>query len=333
MKRLAMCVLAAVLFLVQSCDPMERRPPLKVSRLLMGTLVEITVVAPREKALEAAHAVVEEIKRVEALSTFHKPSPLGEVNERAGRGPFKADAEILDLIGRSLEAARETDGAFDPTIGALTRLWNFSAGAPRVPAAEEIKEALRKVGWDKVKLDRAAGTIELPMPGMALDLGGIAKGYALDRAGLALKKLGVKNALVNAGGDVLVMGEKEPGLAWRVGIQDPRSPREVMGLVHAVNCVVVTSGDYERRMEVNGKTYHHILDPRTGYPTEGLQSVTVVAEEGWRADALSTGVFVLGMQKGAAVIAATNKEAALLVDADTKRVAPENAKGLFEIRR
>jgi thiamine biosynthesis lipoprotein len=300
----------------------------------MGTLVEITVAAPRERALEAAQAVIDEIKRVEDLASFHKDSKLAKVNAHAGKGPVKTDPELLALIENALDCARETQGAFDPTIGPLTRLWNFSGGGdPRLPSPEEIGQAREKVGWSRIRMDREAGTVEAPDEGMALDLGGIAKGYALDRARSALERLGVRNALVNAGGDVLILGEKDPGLPWRVGIQDPRSPKEIMGLVHASDCFVVTSGDYERRIEVNGKTYHHILDPRTGYPAEGVRSVTVKAPQGWLADGLSTGVFVLGAEKGGDLIKRLQGTAALIVNAQGISVTVKNDEGLFELRR
>jgi FAD:protein FMN transferase len=182
-------------------------------------------------------------------------------------------------------------------------------------------------------VDRTAGTIELPATGMALDLGGIAKGYALERAAAVLKRFGIRNALVNAGGDVLVLGEKQSGVPWRVGIQDPRAPKDVLGMVHTQNRFVLTSGDYERRLEVGGKIYHHILDPRTGFPAEGLQSVTVVADDARRADGLSTGVFVLGLEKGTALINGLRGTAALLVDAHGQTTISKNAQGLFELRR
>ena len=191
----------------------------------MGTLVQVTIPGAEATAKAVAEDIFSELKRVEDLTSFHKPSGLTKINDQSGNGPIKADPELLSLIGESLRFAKETQGAFDPTVGPLTRLWNFSAGDPRLPSGSEITAALAKIGWRRVTIDSTAGTITLPDPGMALDLGGIAKGYALQRAAAIIRKRGISAALVNAGGDVLVVGEREPGKPWRIGVQDPRNER------------------------------------------------------------------------------------------------------------
>jgi thiamine biosynthesis lipoprotein len=174
-------VTAAAALLISSCANTEPVALHKSSRLLMGTLVEITIPGEEKTAKAATEAIFSELKRVEDLTSFHKPSELTRINDQAGNGPVKANAELLSLIGESLRFAKETHGAFDPTVGPLTQLWNFSGGDPRLPTQPEITAALAKIGWRRVKIDSEAGTIELPDRGMALDLGGIAKGYALQR--------------------------------------------------------------------------------------------------------------------------------------------------------
>jgi thiamine biosynthesis lipoprotein len=190
-----------------------------------------------------------------------------------------------------------------------------------------------KVGWSRVKLDASEGTILMPQPGMALDLGGIAKGYALDRAAKVLQKHGVSSALVNAGGDVLVVGEKEPGKPWRIGVQDPRNPREVIAVAALKDRVIMTSGDYERFFVQDGKRYHHILNPATGNPAEGAQSVTVVASSGLVAEPLGATVFVKGVEAGLKYIQSLSGVEALVVDSQGQIHMTLGARTLFELKR
>lgn len=318
---------------LSSCSDTGSASLHKSSRLLLGTLVEVTVSGQPDKAGMAVQAVLDEMKRVEDLTSFHKPSGLTAVNDAAGTGPVKADAELLDLIVTSLRIAEKTGGAFDPSVGVLSRLWSFSAGEPRLPDQSEITDALTRVGWNRIKVDRAAGTIILPEKGMALDLGGIAKGYALDRARAVLKQHGIGSALVNAGGDVLVMGEKEPGKPWRVGVQDPRNPREVAAVVAVKDRFILTSGDYERFFVKDEKRYHHILDPKTGYPAEGVQSVTLVAPSGVQAEPLGATVFVKGIADGLKYVQSLGDVEAMVVDANGEVHLAPSASSVFQLKQ
>jgi len=315
-RNITSLILFAMLSLpfLSSCSGTSSAALHKSSRLLLGTLVEVSIPGNPEKAASAAQAVFDEIKRIEDLTSFHKPSALTAINDAAGAGPVKADAELLGLIATSMRTAEKTGGAFDPTVGALSRLWSFSAGEPRLPERSEIDDALTRVGWNRVRVDPPAQTIGLSKKGMALDLGGIAKGYALDRAREVLKEHGIADALVNAGGDVLVMGEKEPGKPWRVGVQDPRNPREVVAVVAVKDRIILTSGDYERFFDKDGKRYHHILDPKTGYPAEGVQSVTSVATSGVQAEPLGATVFVKGIEDGLKYVQSLGDVEALVID-------------------
>lgn len=325
-------VALSVAVLAASCVG-DGSPPLhKVGHLLMGTYVQITVVGEGEKVRAAAQAAVDELRRVENLTSFHKPSALTSLNEEAGSGEYRPDPELLNLVRVSVDFARDTAGAFDPTVGPLSRLWDFSGDQPRVPPENLVREALKKVGWNKVRIDGNPGTIRFSEKGTALDLGGIAKGYALDRAGAVLKERGIAGALVNAGGDILAVGEKAPGSPWRVGIQDPRNPNGIVAVVPLKNRVVVTSGDYERFVIKDGKRYHHLLDPKTGFPAEGLQAVTIIAETGVTADALATAVFVLGPDKGMKLVEDTPRAEALLINASGEFRMSSGAAKLIELR-
>lgn len=305
----------------------------KVNRLLMGTLVEVTVAGAGDQVKSVTQAILDEIQRVENLTSFHKPSALTAMNDNAGREPIRCEPELLDLVRQSLEMARLTGGAYDPTIGPVSKLWSFSGGQPRLPSPSEIADALTRVGWERVKIDTQAGTISLPEAGMALDLGGIAKGYALDKALEVIRRSGVKAALVNAGGDIVAVGEKAPGKPWRVGVQDPRRGDAIKAVVSLKDRFIVTSGDYERFFVQDGKRYHHILNPHTGYPAEGLSSVTIIANKGSATEALAVAVSVLGAEKGLKLIEATPGVHAMLIDTAGEIRMSRGAEGMFEVRK
>ncbi len=327
--RLIVLISLATLFC--SCSAAPPEDLYKETRFLMGTFVEVTVKDTRDKARQAVRAVFDELRRVEDLTSFHKPSDLTKVNASAGSGAMQSDPELVALINASLNFARETKGAFDPTLGPLSKLWNFSGGDPRLPEDSEIQSALAKKGWRRVKTDTTAGTVTLPDEGMSLDLGGIAKGYSLDRASKVLKELGVRAALINAGGDILAVGEKSPGKPWRIGVQDPRNPKGLVAVAEIRDKVIVTSGDYERFFLRDGKRYHHILNPETGYPATGLQSVTIIAPYGVTADAMATATFGLGVKRGLDYVENTPGVEGFMIDADGKRFLSSGAKDFLKL--
>ncbi len=303
----------------------------KETRFLMGTFVEVSVKGTKDKAKQAVQAVFDEMRRVEDLTSFHKPSDLTKINTAAGTGIVRVPRELTALVNESLKFARESDGAFDPTLGPLAKIWNFSGGEPRLPEDSEIKRALKKKGWKLVKTDTTAATVALPEREMSLDLGGIAKGYSLDRAGSVLKKLKIHAALVNAGGDILALGEKSPGKPWRIGVQAPRNPGGLVAVASLKDRVIVTSGDYERFFLRAGKRYHHILNPATGYPATELRSVTIIARDGLRADAMATAVFGLGVKGGLQYVENTPDVEGFLIDAKGKMFLSSGAKDFLEV--
>ncbi len=324
--------LFAVMTIACSCSP-DKPTMRKSTRLLMGTYVDVSVFGDAERARDATNAAFDEMKRIEDLTSFHKPSELTAINDRAGQGPCKPNAEVLGIISDALKIAEQTGGAFDPTIGAVSRLWRFSGQEEtRVPAPEEIKDALTKVGYSKVRLDLANSTIELTESGMALDLGGITKGYALNRCRIILKELGISSALINIGGDILAVGGKEPDKPWRIGVEDPRDKNSMVAVTELSDQMIFTSGDYERYIEVAGKRYHHILDPKTGYPAEGARSVTVVGKPGVTLQPFGTATFVMGIERGLQFIESKLHLSALLVDGDGKIHMTKGAEEIFQLK-
>jgi thiamine biosynthesis lipoprotein len=247
-------------------------------------------------------------------------SEISDVNNSAGITPAKVHPEVLDVIENTLRYAELSGGAFDPSIGPLVKLWKIGEDDARLPAEDEIRETLPLVNWRDVVVDREAGAVFLRRPGMRLDLGGIAKGYAADEAVRIIEKYRVKSAIIDLGGNVFAYGEK-PGkwpwqkLPWRIGIQNPLENRgQYFAVMELRNKTAVTSGVYERFLEVDGKRYHHILSTQNGYPVESsLLSVTIIADRSMDADALSTSIFALGWEKGAALVESLDGAGAVFV--------------------
>ena len=282
---------------------------------VMGTDLVIEVAGPDPAALEAAiDAAFAELVRVEDVMTDWRDSPLMRMNAAAGTGPVKVPEELARLVARSLLIAEATGGAFDPTFKSAGQLWDFKAKPPRIPSDEAIAEALTHVGWQKVKVDLAASTVELPK-GTAIGLGGIAKGYGVDRAMEVLMERGIQHAIVNAGGDLKALG-KRIDQPWRVAVKHPRDRERVLAVIPVSNVCLVTSGDYERFFEHEGVRYHHILDPRSGRPSRGCMSATVLAPDAAFADAVATALCVLTPEEGLAVVAKLPRVHALVVGLD-----------------
>ncbi len=241
-------------------------------------------------------------------------------NNKGIRKTYSASTEIVDVIKTSLTVSQETNGAFDVTIAPLIRLWGFGEQQQSVPSAKDIIASRKKVNWKTLEVI-SENTIAL-QAGQSIDVGGIAKGYAADLAAATLKKLGVSHALIDFGGNIRTVGTRKPnGDMWRIGIQAPfENIGSIIGSVLVEETSVVSSGVYERFFEQDGKKYFHIIDSATGYPANnGLLSVTIITNNGMRADGLSTGVFVLGLERGMALIESTKNTEAIFID-DAKSV-------------
>ena len=301
----------------ETTNPDSNQQPKTRSRRLrvMGTELVIQVFGTKVEKLETAlDAAVEEIQRVEDLMTDWRPSPLLDLNARAGEGPTQTPLEIVRILRQAKEIHAYTGGAFDPTYAAVGKLWDFKRVPPQTPTKEQVAAALPFVDASRLVIDLEKRTVAIPA-GMSIGLGGIAKGYGVDRAMAILLEHGLEHAMVNAGGDLKALGKKN-GKLWEIAIKHPRDAERVIAVIPISNTCVVTSGDYERFFELDGVRYHHILDPRTGFPSTGAISATVVAPEAAMADAFATALCVLGAEKGIPLIEAVPRVEALIVDLD-----------------
>ena len=284
----------------------------------MDTVMQLRAYGPEaEAALAQAEA---EIYRLEGeLSCRDEHAALSRLNE-AGGGTVSE--ETAALLQTALTLCEKTGGAYDPSLGALSQVWGFSTGVYRVPEPDVLAAAMQRSGAKHVKLDGCAVTLE---NGVQLDLGGIAKGYTAGRVRAMLRDAGVTSAIVSLGGNVAAVGKKPDGSAWTVGLQDPDEPEAYFGTVSIEDACVVTSGAYQRYFEENGVRYHHILKLMTGCPAEsGLKSVSIVAEDDTLADALSTALFVMGLDAGAELQKSSGLsfEAVFVTDENTVWITP-----------
>jgi len=306
-------------FTVCACAP-QKDKMIKKSRILMDTQVTVTVISPsRDSAEKAIDAAFSEIEKIEALTNFYAAgSEISLINKNAGVSATKVSPEILELIGKALSISEKTDGAFDATIGAVKKLYDFHKKI--LPEESILRKKLALVNYRDVIIDRSGSTIFLKKQGMFIDAGGIAKGYAADKAVNTLKKQGIISGLVAIAGDIKAFGKKPDGKPWQIGIRNPRAEKQQDDIVATLplsDMAISTSGDYERFFLVGGVRYHHLLDPKTGSPAERCRSVTVVAPEGAFADSFATAVFVLGPEKGVKVLEAAGLDG-LIVDSEGK---------------
>ena len=283
----------------------------------MGTL--ITVELWHEDAGQAQAlitAVMDEMHRIDDLMSTYKPdSELSRVNARAAQEPVVVSRELFDLVIKALAFSEVTNGAFDITYASAGKYYDYRKGIK--PTAAQLAQALPAIDYRHVKVDRAHNSIAFSRPGVRIDLGGIAKGYAVDRSIAILRKAGVGNALVSAGGDTRVIGERW-GRAWKVGIRDPRKPDGVVTMIPLKNLAISTSGDYERFFIKDGVRYHHILNPDTGKSTHAVHSASIIGSDATTTDALSTSIFVMGVRKGLQLIDSLPDNEAVIIDSQGK---------------
>lgn len=265
----------------------------------MGSFFEISAYGDREACSNGMTAAFAEIARVERLLSVYRPeSGLSRVNAFAGKGALAVDPELFDLLARSIGAAEKSGGAFDPTAGPLIRLWGFGPGGERSapPDEKEIAPLLDRIGFRQIRL--AAGRVELLKEGIEINLGGIGKGYAIDRAARELREVGIDRAMISCGSAIYALGAPPNAEGWRIDIRDPRRDRARMETLSLRDRALSTSGDYEKYFIFEGRRFSHLIDPRTGYPPEGVAAVSVVAPTAVEADALSTAAFILGERQG-----------------------------------
>jgi thiamine biosynthesis lipoprotein len=252
------------------------------------------------------------------MSSNLPDSEVARINQNAGIMPVKVDEAVITVLSAALRYAELSNGAFDPTVGPLVKLWGIGTEYARIPAEEEIRGALDLVNWQDVFIDVREGTVFLSKAGMGLDLGAIAKGYAADEAAGIIKRAGISGALIDLGGNIYAVGTKAGGGPWRIAVQDPRDDRGTyVGILELGEKTVVTSGVYERFLETDSRRFHHILSTGNGYPADtGLLSVTVIADTSIDADALSTALFALGYANGRLLVESLENIDALFVFED-----------------
>lgn len=310
------CVIIAVSLSVVAIQRF-RVKPLKQTEMIMGTLVEITVIPANEKAIKEAF---EALKKVDALmSTYKEDSEISILNRE---GKAQVSQQTLEVIEDAIEFSKLTKGAFDITVKPLINLWKKAEKEEKVPTEQEIEKAILLVGYDKIVIE--GNQVRLEKEGMQIDLGGIAKGYAVDKAIEALKKNGIKRALVNAGGDLYALGKALRGERWSIGIQDPREKDKIIDTIKVKDKAVATSGDYRRYFTLEGKRFSHIVNPKTGLTVQDVpMSVTIVGPDATTTDALSTGVFVLGPEEGMKLIESLPEVEGMIISEGMKKLTSE----------
>jgi thiamine biosynthesis lipoprotein len=263
-----------------------------------------------ERAIDAVMAEMHRIDRL--MSPYRSDSELSLINCDAGHRAVGVCAELFGLIERSLHFSRLSDGAFDITYASVGRLYDYRSGA--APDAATLARARQAIGWQHLQLDAKNRTIRFGREGMCIDLGGFAKGYVVDTSIAILKRLGVQHAVVAAGGDSHVMGDRR-GRPWSIAIRDPRDAKRVVAVLPLQDTSISTSGDYERFFERDGVRHHHLIDPKTGESPRSVRSVTILADDGLTSEGLSKCLFVLGLERGMRLVESVQGADAIVVDA------------------
>ncbi|HET8735308.1 MAG TPA: FAD:protein FMN transferase [Pricia sp.] len=287
---------------------------------LMGTRFDITVVAESEEMgyinIDEATA---EIRRIENLiSAWNPDSETSLINRNAGVRPVEVSPELFRLIERAKQISELTDGAFDISFAPLNEIWKFDGTMERKPTYVELEKSIAKVGYQKIILDEVNQTVFLREKGMKISFGAIGKGYAADRTKELLISKQVVGGIINAAGDLTTWGTKANGEKWLIGIANPLSKERIFSWLPVVESSVATSGNYEQFVEFDGVKYSHIIDPRTGYPSTGVNSVSVFAKSAELCDALATAVYIMGKEAGLSLIAQLGGTEVILVDSDNK---------------
>jgi FAD:protein FMN transferase len=287
---------------------------LRREEAIMGTSVRVELWSEDRAAGEAAiAAVMEQMHDIDrTMSPFKPESELSRINRDACDGPVSISRPMVDIIARSIQFSELSDGAFDITFASAGHLYDYRLQIH--PSDDELAQARAAIGYRNLILDPQACTIRFARPGVRIDLGGFAKGLAVDDGAAILQSRGIRNAIVTAGGDSHILGDRR-GRPWTIGIRDPRKAGEMVAVLPLQDVALSTSGDYERYFERDGIRYHHLIDPATGKSPSGVRSVTVVAPDGLTSEALTKCVFVMGVEKGMRLVESLDGVDAVVVDA------------------
>ncbi|MGQ1911624.1 FAD:protein FMN transferase [Marinifilum sp. RC60d5] len=296
--------------------------------LLMGSRFEITAVSTnQEKAKVAIQAGITEIKRIEQLiSSWDENSQTSEIIHNAGIKPVKVNQELFNLIRRSKKISNLTHGAFDISYASMDKIWKFDGSVNSLPNPADVAASVSKINYKNIILDKDNTSVFLKNKGMKIGFGAIGKGYAANKALELMSKMDLDGALVNASGDLISWGKDEGGKSWRIGISNPKEKNHIFSWLTIDETAVVTSGNYEKFILIDGERYSHIIDPRTGYPVKGLSSVTIICPNAELADALATSVFVLGKEDGLKLINKLKGIECIMVTDDQNMITSDNLK-------
>jgi len=294
----------------------------------MGSRFDITVVASNEKeGNEYIDSAIFEITRIEKLiSSWDLNSETSLINKHSGIKPIKVDKELFDLIERSIAISALTNGAFDISYASMDRIWNYDGSMREMPSEEEISNSIKKVGYQNISIDKEAQTVFLKLKGMKIGFGAIGKGYAADKAKALLIEKGVKAGIINASGDLNAWGKQADGSDWMVAITNPLNKNKVFSWLPINDSAIVTSGNYEKFISFDGIRYSHIIDPRTGYPSTGIISTSIMTSNAELADAISTSVFVMGVETGLDFINQLKGVDCIIIDEENKIHISNNIK-------
>lgn len=322
MKKILGIVLISLLALV-ACNQADTVPegylsePLQETEFLIGTLINLTIYDEgKEEVMEEALQLIDELEHI--YSPQIETSEISAISQHSGDDPIEVSESVYNLIEESIYYGELSDGAFDITIGPLTSMWRFGQSDARKPSQSEIDAVLPLIDYSKIVLDEENRTVYLLEEGMELDLGGIAKGYIADRVKEFFIEQGVTKAIIDLGGDIYVIGSRPTGEDWVIGVQNPKSSRgNLLGKMGQTDRSIVTSGVYERYIDVDDTRYHHLLDPDTGYPFDNdIAGVSIISQTTMGGDALSTAVFGKGIEEGMALIESLEDVEAVFVRSD-----------------
>jgi thiamine biosynthesis lipoprotein len=315
-----------IAFLFSACS---KTPPLEAqTQFVLGTICSVNLY--EQGTPKIYQAIFARLREIEDHMSANKPgTDIDKINQNAGIAPVQVHDDVIKVVQKALYYAELTSGAFDPSVGPLVSLWGIGFDNPKVPSNEELLQALPLINWRDIIVDVDAKTVYLSRKEMKIDLGAIAKGYAADEVSRIIREAKIDKAIIDLGGNVIVIGSKEKGIPWRVGIQHPSGIRgEYLGIMNASNKTFVTSGVYERYFEQEGSRYHHILSTENGFPiNNNLLAVTIIADNSIDADALSTSIFALGYEKGYE-LAASLEEVEVLFVFDNQTL--KGTSGIFE---
>jgi thiamine biosynthesis lipoprotein len=300
----------------------------KRTLILMGSRFDITVVASNEKeGNEYIDSAIFEIARIEKLiSSWDVNSETSLINKLSGIKPIKVDKELFDLIERSIAISTLTNGAFDISYASMDRIWKYDGTMREMPSEEKISSSIKKVGYQNIIIDKEAQTVFLKLKGMKIGFGAIGKGYAAYNAKALLIEKGVKPGIINASGDLNAWGKQANGRDWMVAITNPLNKNKVFSWLPINDSAIVTSGNYEKFISFNGIRYSHIIDPRTGYPSTGIISTSIMTSNAELADAISTSVFVMGVETGLDFINQLKGVDCIIIDEQNKIHTSNNIK-------